>query len=66
MVGILHNKRISYTASIGLSELPKQSREIYRELLGNWNSISGREKSVVDIIEELIGKEVDIVLDPAF
>lgn len=57
-------KKISYAASLGYSKIPEKYKDKYKSLLSNFHKISVREKSGIDIIKELVGKEVKNVVDP--
>lgn len=57
-------KKIAYAASIGKDKLTRLQKKRYHELLQNLDYISVREKSAVDIIEQLTSKDVELVLDP--
>lgn len=57
-------KRFSFAASIGTSIIPTNQKERYSTRLKEMNYISVREESGAKIIKELIGKEVDVTLDP--
>lgn len=57
-------KKIAYAASIGKDKLTSLQKKRYHELLKNLDNISVREKSAVDIIEQLTSKKVELVLDP--
>lgn len=57
-------KRISYAASFGISELPEEVTERYRENLDDIKYISVRERAGAQIVNQLIGKETQIVIDP--
>ncbi|GAB2537991.1 polysaccharide pyruvyl transferase family protein [Gracilibacillus alcaliphilus] len=58
-------KRISYAASFGVSEIPPKYQANYKEWLGNISSLSVREQAGVEIINQLTGrKDVEVVLDP--
>ena len=56
--------KISYAASIGSNNIPDDLKSIYKKLLGRYESISVREDSGKQIIGELTGKDVAVVLDP--
>lgn len=56
-------KKISFAASFGIKELPKEEIDDIKTLLSKYNSISVREQSGVDIIESL-GLHSTLVLDP--
>lgn len=59
-------QKIAYAASIGLSELPSEYFEKYRNLLCDFANISVREKEAADIVYKLINRNVPVVLDPVF
>lgn len=57
-------KRIAYAASIGIDKLPEKVEEQYKNALSKFNSISVREESAADIVENLIGKRPVVLIDP--
>ena len=57
-------KKISYSSSFGLSELDDDMKERYRKCFLTFHSLSVREKIGQRIVEELIGKTPELVLDP--
>ena len=58
-------KRNSFSASFGISTIPKEMREYYKERLNELNHISVREDAGKKIIEELTGrKDVEVLVDP--
>ena len=58
------SRKISYASSFGVSELDNNLQEIYRKLLNNFDVISVREQSGVDLVKKLCNKEVHLVADP--
>lgn len=56
--------KISYAASIGANDIPKDLYPLYKELLDRYKYISVRETSGVDVIRKVTGKKVTTVLDP--
>lgn len=60
------NKRISYAASIGLSKLPEEHKERFKEAVEKFQRISVREKTGAELVRAIIGKNVETVLDPVF
>lgn len=58
------NKRASYAASFGVSEVPKEQQEFYRKNLEGMRSISVREEAGVEIVRSLTGREAELVPDP--
>lgn len=57
-------KRISYAASFGISSIPDEYIEDYSKWLSEMNHISVREHAGADIVKELTGRDVEVVLDP--
>lgn len=58
-------KRNSFSASFGISEIPDEMKEYYREKLNGLNNISVREDRGKEIIEELTGRtDVEVLVDP--
>ena len=57
-------KRISYAASFGVSELPEQWKDLYRDALKDYRAISVREKEGAQIVKELTGRDVPVLIDP--
>ena len=58
------SKKISYASSFGVSEINPALQNRYRELLNNIDFISVREKSGVDLVQQLTGKMAKQVVDP--
>ena len=56
--------KISYAASIGTKYIPKELRIQYKSLLSRYAYISVRENSGVEVINDVVGKEATVVLDP--
>ena len=61
---VCDEKKISYAASFGIEELPKEYVDLYRERLKKFRSISVREYSAAAIIKELGMPKPMVVLDP--
>lgn len=59
-----YNQRIAYAASFGIKEIPEEFKSQFKKLLNGMKYISVREESGVNIVKNLIGKEVKHVLDP--
>lgn len=57
-------KRISYAASFGVEQIGDLWIPIFREELSAFKAISVRETSGADIVRDMCGREVDVVLDP--
>lgn len=58
------SKRISYAASFGVSEIPSNMSKLYIEGLKNMKYISVREQAGANIVKNLIGKDVPVLIDP--
>lgn len=57
-------KRISYASSFGVTSLPKQNEEKFKELLNGLDCISVRETAGSNIVKQVTGREARVVLDP--
>ena len=58
-------KRISFSASFGISNLPEQYNEKLKKALKDYKAISVREDAGKKIIEEVVGrKDVQVLVDP--
>lgn len=57
-------KRIAYAASFGISELPREYHEMFKEGLKEIPYISVREKAGADIVKQLTGRDVPVLVDP--
>jgi len=57
-------KKYSYAASFGYDVLPATDPFNYEELLSDFNGLSVREKSAVEIVKEKTGKTAIVTLDP--
>lgn len=58
------NKRVAYAASFGVSEIPLNLKNSFKDVLNNMEHISVREKAGAKIIKDLTGKDVPVVVDP--
>ena len=56
--------KFSYAAGISSGVLSKEQQEIFRKSLNSFDSISVREKSAVNVLQPLVDKKVEWVLDP--
>lgn len=58
-------KRISFSASFGISNLPEQYKEKLKKALKEYKAISVREDAGKKIIEDIVGrKDVQVLVDP--
>jgi hypothetical protein len=60
------SKKIAYSASFGLSKIPRKYAEGVKVGLSRFDNISVRESTGVKIAKELTGKEYKQTLDPVF
>ncbi len=59
------DKRISFSASFGIDEIPNNMKEYYKERINGIKKISVREERAKKIINELTGRnDVEVLLDP--
>ena len=58
------NKRIAYSASIGVSEIPEKNKLDFTKGLKGMRHISVREEAGAAIVKKLTGKEAPVLLDP--
>lgn len=58
------DQKISYAASIGKSSLSELQKNRFSNLLQDFKAISVREDDAARIVQESIGREVQVVLDP--
>jgi len=59
-------KRVSYSASFGVSSLPENVKKRYNQHLCDMAHISVREQAGADIIKEISGKNAQVLVDPTF
>lgn len=59
-----NEKRISYAPSFGFEEFPAVDKHIHFEGIKGMSQLSARENSGKSLMEALVGKTVDLVLDP--
>jgi len=59
-----YKKRISFSASFGIPEIPKKYVNDYKKWLNEMNSISVREFEGAKIIKELTGRDSKVLVDP--
>jgi Polysaccharide pyruvyl transferase len=58
------DKKLSYAASFGFESMPNDLKIKYKELLKDFSSYNMREASGVEIINSLLKKPANLVLDP--
>lgn len=59
-------KKISYAASFGIADIPKEKIEWYREKISSFAQISVREKTGVELVKKLSGRYAENDIDPVF
>ncbi|MBR4949336.1 MAG: polysaccharide pyruvyl transferase family protein [Clostridia bacterium] len=59
-------RKISYAASIGLSDIPDDLCDEYKKLLSDFTSVSVRENTGMELLEDKCGIKSKVVLDPTF
>lgn len=59
-------KKASYAASFGVSKIDDKYSEVYKELLSGFNNISVREEQGSKIINNLLGFDARVDVDPVF
>lgn len=57
-------KRISYAASFGVSEIPDNLHSFFKEGLTNMNYISVREEAGIEIVKNISNRDAELVVDP--
>lgn len=57
-------KRIAYSSSFSVNNIPMKYEELYKENLSKYSAISVREKNGSTLIKKLLGIKVPVVLDP--
>ena len=57
-------KRVAYASSFGVSSLPEDVKEYYKEALQNYDAISVREDKAVELVKSVSGRDAQLVLDP--
>ena len=58
------NKRNSLSASFGITEIKEEWRQRYCSWLESFSKLSVREKEAAQLIQKLIGRTVQILIDP--
>lgn len=57
-------KRVAYAPSFGASEIPSYNRAIIKKYISEFNRISVREDRGAEMIKDLLGIEVPVLVDP--
>lgn len=61
-----NSKKISYSSSFGIAEIPEELKEVYQRYLAQFSHLSVREQHGVSLVKDLIGQTPKLVLDPVF
>ena len=56
--------KISYAASFGTNEIPSDLIPAFKNYLSRYKAISVRERSGIELVKQLTGKDSSLVLDP--
>lgn len=59
-----HTKKVAYAASFGLSEIPQEKHGVLRPLLEDFDYLSVREATAAKLVEQISGRDAQVVLDP--
>lgn len=59
-------KKISYAASIGVGNIPKEKEKYYKEHLEEFSTISVREESAKKILSKFVDRDINVNIDPVF
>lgn len=59
-------KKNSYAASVGSRTIDERHKRLFSRMLNDYNSLSLREKSSVDILSSILNKEIEQSIDPVF
>jgi len=58
------SKKLSYAPSFGVSDIPLDQQDVYKECLNNIDVLSSRERRGTEMIKEITGREATHVVDP--
>jgi len=58
------SKRVAYAPSFGVNSIPNSKKKIYKKWLSEIPNLSVREDQGAEIIKELTGREVGVLVDP--
>lgn len=57
-------KKISFSSSIGVSQIPPRYIKKYKKYLGGFDALSVRETSAAELLSNILNREVKVVIDP--
>ena len=58
------DNKIAFSASLSVDSIPKEFESYYKEYLSKFKAISVREEKAKEILERLLERKIDIVIDP--
>ena len=61
-----NDKKISYSSSFGIAQIPEKLKVIYQKHLTQFKHLAVREQHGVEIVKDLIDRTPELVLDPVF
>lgn len=59
-----NTKKITYASSIGLSSLSEEAEKVFKKELSGFSSISVREQQASELLESILNRKIEVVLDP--
>lgn len=59
-------KRLSYAASMGITRLPEDKKELFAEMISKFDSISVREEEMTEVLAPYTEKKIARHIDPTF
>ena len=59
-------KKISFSTSIGITELTDKEKELFKQWLSDFTAISVREKQAKELLSSFVDREVKQISDPTF
>lgn len=60
------HRKIAYSSSFGISEIPADLKEAYARCLNGMGRIAVRERAGSQLVKSLTGRDVPVVMDPVF
>ena len=58
------NKRVSFAASIGMSDIPEERQRDFVSALNGYKAISIREEAGATLISKMVGRVAETIIDP--
>ena len=59
-----NENKIAFSASLSIDEIPDKFKDYYKKQLSKFKAISVREKQGKDILEELLERDIPLLIDP--